>query len=110
MSFLMETKGTATDVERNNRLRLTPTVEDDLLRRLRRLEGQTRGVQRMVREHRSCREILAQLAAIRAAADQASVLLAQHHALECLRDPQKGLSAEDVVTELASTLVKLPRS
>ncbi len=92
-----------------NKLYLSVTVQDDLLHRLRRIEGQARGVQRMLQEQRDCREILAQLAAIRSAADRASVFLARHQALECLRDPQQDLSAEDVVTELASALARLPR-
>ncbi|NOZ05515.1 MAG: metal-sensitive transcriptional regulator [Chloroflexi bacterium] len=94
--------------EPRGNLHLSPAVQDDLVRRLRRLEGQARGVQRMLQEQRDCREILAQLAAIRSAADRASLLLARDHALECLHDPTRSLSTEDVITELVSTLVKLP--
>jgi len=62
----------------------------------------------MLREKRDCREILTQLAAIRAAADRISLLLAQNHALECLQNPAGDLSPEDVITELVSTLNKMP--
>jgi CsoR family transcriptional regulator, copper-sensing transcriptional repressor len=48
----------------------------DLLNRLRRAEGQVRGIQRMVEEGRSCREIASQLAAVRKALDSSYVRMA----------------------------------
>ncbi len=54
-----------------------------MLARLRRIEGQTRGVQRMVEEGRDCAEIIHQLASIRAATHGASVFLLKHYAKEC---------------------------
>ena len=53
--------------------RRDPTMESDparLMHRLRRLEGQVRGIQRMVEERRDCHEIITQLAAVRSAVDQ----------------------------------------
>ena len=40
-------------------------IKDNLLKRLRRIEGQARGVQRMIEEERSCQEIMMQLAALK---------------------------------------------
>lgn len=60
-------------------------LRDDLLRRLRRIEGQARGVARMIEEERDCHEILQQLAAIRAAAHQASLRLMRSFAVECIQ-------------------------
>jgi DNA-binding FrmR family transcriptional regulator len=52
--------------------------------RLRRVEGQMRGVQRMVDEDRDCQEILQQLAAIRSAVQNASEFFLRTYAKECL--------------------------
>ncbi|MBP7227477.1 MAG: metal-sensitive transcriptional regulator [Longilinea sp.] len=55
-----------------------------LLHRLRRIEGQLRGVQAMIREERPCDETLQQLHAIRAALQGATLLLVQEYLGECL--------------------------
>ena len=55
-----------------------------LLKRVRRIEGQARGVARMIEEDRDCGEILQQLAAVRSAAHQATVALVRSYATECV--------------------------
>jgi DNA-binding FrmR family transcriptional regulator len=45
-------------------------VNDDVLKRLRRLEGQIRGVQRMIEEGQDCRDVVTQLSACKAALDR----------------------------------------
>ena len=65
---------------------LPPETQQDLLRRMRRIEGQTQGIQRMLAEGRDCREVLNQLASIRAATRSVSVELAKHYAQACLDD------------------------
>ncbi|MBC7233787.1 MAG: metal-sensitive transcriptional regulator [Chloroflexi bacterium] len=62
---------------------LPQEVQQEMLSRLRRIEGQARGVQRMVEEGRDCAEIIQQLAAIRAATHSASLFLLKHYAKEC---------------------------
>ncbi|MCS7282276.1 MAG: metal-sensitive transcriptional regulator [Anaerolineae bacterium] len=63
-------------------------VKADLIQRLRRIEGQARGVARMIEEGRDCREVLQQLAAIRAAVQQASVQVLRSYTLECLQSEE----------------------
>jgi len=58
-------------------------VQQQMLSRLKRIEGQARGVQRMVEQRRDCAEIIHQLASIRAATQSASVFLLRHYAKEC---------------------------
>ena len=72
----------------------------DLTDRLKRIEGQVRGVQRMVEEGRDCRAILNQLTAVRAAAYQVSVLLVRDYATQCLRDSEESKSIDDLVQAL----------
>lgn len=55
-----------------------------LLNRLRRVEGQARGLQRMIEEGRSCDEIFTQLAATKAALDRVGVLLISLKMRDCL--------------------------
>lgn len=52
--------------------RLVYWSEDDLMRRLRRIEGQVRGVQAMVQRRESCRALLTQIAAVEGALGQVS--------------------------------------
>ncbi len=83
-------------------------TKGDLQRRLKRIEGQVRGVQRMVDEDRECQAVLQQLSAIRAAVHQASMVLVRAHATECLLHPAPGMSPERLVEELVDTLSGLP--
>ena len=59
-------------------------VRQGILRRLRRLEGQVRGVERMVREGRDCQEMLHQIAAVEAAARSLGAVVLEHYVLSCL--------------------------
>lgn len=51
-------------------MRFPEEVNDDVLKRLRRLEGQIRGVQRMLEEGQDCRDVVTQLSACKAALDR----------------------------------------
>lgn len=68
-----------------------PENERELLLRLRRLEGQIRGIQRMVTEGRPCDEIVTQILAVRAAVDRVGLLLLSRQVEACL---EEGPSAE----------------
>jgi DNA-binding FrmR family transcriptional regulator len=80
------------------------TTKADLLRRVRRLEGQARGVARMIEENRDCGEILQQLAAVRSAAHRATVLLVKAYASECMVSES---SPEEIADALATALSRL---
>lgn len=61
-------------------------VKTSLQTRLRRIEGQVRGVQRMVEDERDCRDVVQQLQAIQSAVKNATNLYIQAYARECLLD------------------------
>ena len=63
-------------------MRFPPDTNDDVLKRLRRLEGQIRGMQRMVDEGSECRDIVTQLAAAKGALDRVGFKL-MASALSC---------------------------
>jgi CsoR family transcriptional regulator, copper-sensing transcriptional repressor len=59
--------------------------KDALIRRLRRIEGQVRGVERMVAEERYCVDVLDQIAAARTALEHVGLRLLENHARHCMR-------------------------
>ncbi len=73
----------------------------ELSDRLKRIEGQVRGIQRMVADGRDCRAILNQLTAVRAAAYQVSLLLVRDYAMQCLRDSDEAQTIDDLVKTLS---------
>jgi len=83
---------------------MSTEVKADLVRRLKRLEGQVRGVQKMLDETRDCLEILQQLSAIRSAAHQTSLVLIREHAANCLLKPGAAASPQEVLDSLLSVL------
>ena len=60
------------------------TEAETLLTRLRRVEGQIRGIQRMLEEGRDCEDVLTQLVAARSALDRVGLLLMDCHIERCL--------------------------
>jgi DNA-binding FrmR family transcriptional regulator len=77
---------------------------DRLLKRVNRLEGQVRGVGRMIEEDRYCIEIVNQLSAVQAAARELSLQLLEGHVRHCVADAVRADNAEPKVTELIETL------
>jgi DNA-binding FrmR family transcriptional regulator len=65
---------------------LEAQVERRILNRLKRIEGQVRGVQRLVSNHQSCEEILIQVAALRQAIGSVAVELLEGHMSTCVAD------------------------
>ena len=88
-------------------MKMSAEAKIDLGKRLRRLEGQVRGIQKMLDGDRDCQEIVQQLAAIRSAAHQISLLLVRSYATECLMDGSRG-SAQQAINELVDVLTKIP--
>ncbi len=72
--------------------------------RLKRIEGQVRGIQRMVDEGQNCADVLDQISAARTALHNAGVMILAGHANECL------LRGEDRIEELIRLMKKLARS
>ena len=80
------------------------STRDALLRRVHRIEGQARGVARMIDEDRDCRDILQQLAAVRSAAHQATVELVRSYTTECMLSDA---SPDEIADALATALQRL---
>ncbi len=75
-----------------------------IMRRLRRIEGQVRGISRMVEEEKPCEEVLMQVAAARAALDKVGIQIISHRMRECLQD--QGLNGEESVRRAIDMFVR----
>jgi len=82
--------------------------KDDYLKRLRRIEGQVRGVERMVEEDRYCIDVVTQVTAIQAALDKVALELLSDHASHCVVGAAPGEQA-DRTEELMATVRRLLR-
>jgi DNA-binding FrmR family transcriptional regulator len=82
--------------------------KDQLQTRLRRIEGQVRGVQKMVEEDRYCIEVLTQIAAIQAALDKVALGLLDGHARTCVVGAEGELQ-EERAAELMAAVGRLMR-
>jgi len=80
--------------------------KEDLLRRLRRIEGQVRGLQRMVEEDQYCVDILVQIAAVRAALDRVGLLLLEDHTRGCVTRAVQDGKGDAAVDELMEVIAK----
>jgi DNA-binding FrmR family transcriptional regulator len=83
-------------------------TKDQLLNRLRRVEGQVRGVQNMVDEDRYCIDVLTQISAIQAALDKVALGLLDDHARHCIIDGPANLK-DDRTEELTAAVARLLR-
>lgn len=86
--------------------------KDVLLKRLRRIEGQVRGLQRMVADDRYCIDVLDQVAAATRALQAVALELVNDHLAHCVRDAigAGGTEADDKVAEAAAAIARLVRS
>jgi len=75
-----------------------------ILPRLRRIEGQVRGISRMVEERRYCIDIIQQLTAARKALDQASLQIMSNHINTCVSDSIRRQEGERKIAELMRTI------
>jgi len=93
----------------------TPTVtrgysatKDQLLKRLRRIEGQVRGIEGMVEDERYCVDVLTQISAVQAALDKVALGLLDEHARHCVLGAGEDERA-DKTEELMAAVGRLMR-
>ena len=100
---------------------MTPTTQDQpgyaadkeaVQRRLRRIEGQVRGLQRMVAEDRYCINVLEQVAAVTRALQSVSLELLDDHLAHCVFDAARagGAEADRKIAEASEAIGRLVRS
>jgi DNA-binding FrmR family transcriptional regulator len=80
---------------------------DDVQRRLRRVEGQVRGIQQMLTEGRDCRDVVTQLSAANKALEQAGFVLVAAGLTWCLQDPERSAAEGYDVADVQKMFTKL---
>lgn len=91
----------------DNALYLTGDVERAIYNRLSRLEGQVRGVKKMLAEHKSCDDMLVQVSALKQAANGVAAELLQAHMETCVLGRVEAGEGRQALASLRSALAKV---
>ncbi|AHF07455.1 metal-sensitive transcriptional regulator [Desulfitobacterium metallireducens] len=82
-------------------------AKEDLLRRLKKVEGQVKGIQRMVENDKYCVDVLVQVAAVRAAVNKVGTMIFEYHSRGCLKKASRDEEDKDAAIEdLVGVLTK----
>ena len=86
--------------------------KDKFLARIKRIEGQTRGVHRLISEEKYCIDILTQISALKSALDGLALGLLNEHLNHCVLDAAKtgGAEAQEKLEEASQAIARLVRS
>ena len=86
--------------------------KDDILKRLRRAEGQVRGIQRMVEVDTYCIDVLTQVSAVTKALETVALSLLEDHLSHCVAEAaaEGGTVAEEKIREASAAIARLVRS
>ncbi|CAN5499580.1 metal-sensitive transcriptional regulator [soil metagenome] len=86
--------------------------KEDILKRLRRAEGQVRGIARMVEEDTYCIDVLTQVSAATKALESVALSLLDDHLSHCVAEAtaQGGEVAQDKIREASAAIARLVRS
>lgn len=79
-------------------------TKEDMLKRLRRIEGQVKGIQKMIEEDKYCVDILTQVAAVRAAINKVGGLILEKHSMTCIQNAVSTQDKEKALSELVKTM------
>ncbi|MFY0544712.1 metal-sensitive transcriptional regulator [Brevibacillus sp. H7] len=80
---------------------------DHIKNRLKRVEGQVRGVLSMIETNKECKDVVGQLTAIRSAVDKAIAVIVAENLATCIREElEQGKDADQIVQEAINLLVK----
>ena len=93
--------------------KLQPSNDKDaLIKRLKRIEGQVKGIQKMVEEERYCVDILVQISAIRSAINKVGSIILENHIKGCVTESIKHDDmeiTEQTIQELMDTISKFTK-
>lgn len=84
-------------------------IKDNLDKRLKRIEGQVKGIRRMIDEGKNCQDVLTQVAAARSALKMVGNLVLNHYAAECLCSTVSAKDKKTKVEELQKLIQTITR-
>jgi CsoR family transcriptional regulator, copper-sensing transcriptional repressor len=79
----------------------------EIIDRLKRIEGQARGIQKMLEEGRDCEEVVVQLAALRAAVSKVCMAVVSSHMADCVLKPDADDDKREAVRRATGLMMKL---
>jgi len=80
--------------------------KSDILKRLNRIEGQVKGIQKMIQEEKQCGDVLTQISAARAAITKVGSLLLEKYSKDCLLNSINSEDKEKAIDNLLDTIQK----
>ncbi len=80
-----------------------------LIKRLKRVEGQVKGIQKMVEDDRYCIDILTQISAVRSAINKVGTIILENHIKGCVVNSIKEDNSEEMIEELMKTIDKFTK-
>jgi len=83
--------------------------KEDILKRLRRIEGQVRGIQKMIADDKNCVETLTQVSAVRAAINKVGSIILEKHSLVCIENVVSSEDREKALSDLTKTMQSFMR-
>ncbi|HHT62627.1 MAG: metal-sensitive transcriptional regulator [Bacillota bacterium] len=84
-------------------------IKEDVIQRLKKIEGQVKGIQRMVETEKYCVDVLIQIAAVRAAINKVGILIFENHTRECLKKAREEKQEERMIDELINLMIKFTK-
>ncbi|NPC93751.1 metal-sensitive transcriptional regulator [Bacillus sp. WMMC1349] len=83
---------------------------DQLKNRVKRIEGQLKGILKMMEEKKGCKDVITQLSAVRSAVDRTVGVIVSSNLVECVLDVEtKGEKTDELIKEAVNLLVKSSR-
>lgn len=79
-------------------------AKSDIIKRLNRIEGQIKGIHKMLESDKSCVDMLTQVAAVRAAINKVGGLILENYSMKCLENAATAEEKEKVVKDLTKTI------
>jgi DNA-binding FrmR family transcriptional regulator len=87
--------------------RISMEYNEQVKNRVKRMEGQLRGILKMMEEGKDCRDVITQLSAVRSAVDRTVGVVVSSNLVECVLDAEKnGENKDDLIKEAVNLLVK----
>ncbi len=80
--------------------------KEDIVNRLKKIEGQVKGIQKMIDEDKCCSEVMVQISAIRSAINRVGGLIMDRYIKECLKDSLYSGKNDDDIETVIETIVK----
>ena len=84
--------------------------KEEVRRRLRRIGGQVRGLEKMIDDDRYCIDVLTQVSAVKAALESVALLLVEDHVDHCIADAIRAGDGSEKVRELTTAIERLVKT